>query len=148
MEDKRLKRFGQLIYFLDSKIDEIATAELSEYTLKRDQLYMLELIMSEENITQKKLIYKLNREQTAVSRSIKKLFDNGFIKKEQSKFDLRSTVLIPTEKGIEVITKTEDIKLRVVRNFLRDLSAQESEQLISLLEKVYDAFAIRDPFRF
>lgn len=148
MEDKRLKRFGQLIYFLDSKIDEIAAAELSDYTLTRDQLYMLELIMSEDNITQKKLIFKLNREQTAVSRSIKKLFDNGFIKKEQSKFDLRSTVLIPTEKGIEVITKTEDIKLRVVRNFLRDLSAQESEQLISLLEKVYDAFAIRDPFRF
>ncbi|UOB21198.1 MarR family winged helix-turn-helix transcriptional regulator [Macrococcus armenti] len=148
MEDKRLKRFGQLIYFLDSKIDEIAAAELTEYNLKRDQLYMLELIMSEDNITQKKLIYKLNREQTAVSRSIKKLFDNDFIKKEQSKFDLRSTVLIPTEKGIEVITKTEDIKLRVVRNFLRDLSAQESEQLISLLEKVNDALAIRDPFRF
>jgi len=148
MEDKRLKRFGQLIYFLDSKIDEIASAELSDYTLTRDQLYMLELIANEDNITQKKLIYKLNREQTAVSRAIKKLFDNGYIKKEQSKFDLRSTVLIPTEKGTEVITKTEAIKLRVVRNFLRDLSAQESEQLIELLEKVYDAFAIRDPFRF
>lgn len=36
MEEKRLRRFGQLIYFLDSKIDEIAAAELSDYTLTCD----------------------------------------------------------------------------------------------------------------
>ncbi|WP_165981864.1 MarR family winged helix-turn-helix transcriptional regulator [Macrococcoides canis] len=100
MEEKRLKRFGQLIYFLDSKIDEIAAAELSDYTLTGDQLYMLELIMNDEQMTQKKLIYKLNREQTSISRAIKKLFESGLVKKEQSKFDMRSSVLKPTDKGL------------------------------------------------
>ena len=73
MDEKRLKRFGQLIYFMDSKIDELASAELTDVSLTREQLYMLELIVSEDNMTQKKLIYKLNKEQTAVSRTIKKI---------------------------------------------------------------------------
>lgn len=148
MEEKRLKRFGQLIYFLDSKIDEIAAAELSDYTLTRDQLYMLELIMNDEQMTQKKLIYKLNREQTSISRAIKKLFESGLVKKEQSKFDMRSSVLKPTDKGLEIIKQSQEIKMKVVRNFMKELSAEESEQLIMLLEKIYDSFALRDPFRF
>ncbi|ARQ06519.1 MarR family winged helix-turn-helix transcriptional regulator [Macrococcoides canis] len=148
MEEKRLKRFGQLIYFLDSKIDEIAAAELSDYTLTRDQLYMLELIMNDEQMTQKKLIYKLNREQTSISRAIKKLFESGLVKKEQSKFDMRSSVLKPTDKGLEIIKQSQEIKMKVVRNFMKELSTEESEQLIMLLEKIYDSFALRDPFRF
>lgn len=148
MEEKRLKRFGQLIYFLDSKIDEIAAAELSDYTLTRDQLYMLELIMNDEQMTQKKLIYKLNREQTSISRAIKKLFESGLVKKEQSKFDMRSSVLKPTDKGLEIIKRSQEIKMKVVRNFMKELSTEESEQLIMLLEKIYDSFALRDPFRF
>lgn len=148
MEEKRLKRFGQLIYFLDSKIDEIAAAELSDYSLTRDQLYMLELIMNDEQMTQKKLIYKLNREQTSISRAIKKLFESGLVKKEQSKFDMRSSVLKPTDKGLEIIKQSQEIKMKVVRNFMKELSTEESEQLIMLLEKIYDSFALRDPFRF
>ncbi|MCO4096684.1 MarR family winged helix-turn-helix transcriptional regulator [Macrococcoides canis] len=148
MEEKRLKRFGQLIYFLDSKIDEIAAAELSDYSLTREQLYMLELIMNDEQMTQKKLIYKLNREQTSISRAIKKLFESGLVKKEQSKFDMRSSVLKPTDKGLEIIKQSQEIKMKVVRNFMKELSTEESEQLIMLLEKIYDSFALRDPFRF
>lgn len=148
MDEKRLKRFGQLIYFMDSKIDEIASAELSDVTVTREQLYMLELIVGEDNMTQKKLIYKLNKEQTAVSRAIKKLVENGFITKEQSIYDLRSTVLIATEQGEEVLERAEEIKSKIVRNFMRELNSTESEQLIELLEKIYHSFALRDPFRF
>ncbi|WP_414044597.1 MarR family winged helix-turn-helix transcriptional regulator [Macrococcus equi] len=148
MDEKRLKRFGQLIYFMDSKIDEIASAELTDVTLTREQIYMLELIVAEENMTQKKLIYKLNKEQTAVSRAIKKLVDNGFIKKEQSIYDLRSTVLIATEQGEKALERAEEIKAKVVRSFMRELNSKESEELIQLLEKIYHSFALRDPFRF
>lgn len=148
MDEKRLKRFGQLIYFMDSKIDEIASAELTDVILTREQLYMLELIVSEENMTQKKLIYKLNKEQTAVSRAIKKLVDNGFVRKEQSIYDLRSTVLIATEKGEKALERAEDIKAKVVRSFMRELNSAESEELIQLLEKIYHSFALRDPFRY
>ncbi len=148
MDEKRLKRFGQLIYFMDSKIDELASAELTDVSLTREQLYMLELIVSEDNMTQKKLIYKLNKEQTAVSRTIKKLVDNGFVKKEQSIYDLRSTVLIATEQGEKALERAEDIKAKVVRSFMRELNSAESEELIQLLEKIYHSFALREPFRF
>lgn len=148
MDNNRLKRFGQLIYFMNSKVDEIASAELTDVALSREQLYMLELIANEDNMTQKKLIYKLNKEQTAVSRAIKKLVDNGYIEKEQSIYDLRSTVLIATDKGKDALKRADDIKTKVVRNFMRELSATESEELIQLLEKIYHSFALRDPFRF
>lgn len=148
MDNNHLKRFGQLIYFMNSKVDEIASAELTDVALSREQLYMLELIVTEDNMTQKKLIYKLNKEQTAVSRAIKKLVDNGYIEKEQSIYDLRSTVLIATDKGKDALKRADDIKTKVVRNFMRELSAKESEELIQLLEKIYHSFALRDPFRF
>ncbi|MCU7557512.1 MarR family transcriptional regulator [Macrococcus capreoli] len=148
MDKTRLKRFGQLIYYLDSKIDEIASAELSDVMLTREQLYMLELIIIEENMTQKKLIYKLNKEQTAVSRAIKKLVDNGYITKEQSIYDLRTTVLIPTDKGNSLLERSEKIKTKIAQNFLRELSDKESKDLILLLEKIHQSLSIREPFRF
>ncbi|MCE4955693.1 MarR family winged helix-turn-helix transcriptional regulator [Macrococcoides caseolyticum] len=148
MNQKRIKRFGQLIYFLDSKIDELVSAELADVTLTREHIYMLEIISTEENMTQKKLIYKLNKEQTAVSRAIKKLVDYEYIEKEQSKFDLRSTVLIPTAKGKKVLKYAEEIKTKVVGNFMRELDVKEREELIKLLEKMYNSFTLRDPFRY
>lgn len=104
--------------------------------------------MNDEQMNQKKLIYKLNREQTSISRAIKKLFESGLVKKEQSKFDMRSSVLKPTDKGLEIIKQSQEIKMKVVRNFMKELSTEESEQLIMLLRKIYDSFALRDPFRF
>lgn len=53
MDEKHLKRFGQIIYIMDSKIDEIASAELTDVALTREQFYMLELINGEQNMTQK-----------------------------------------------------------------------------------------------
>ena len=148
MDEKHLKRFGQIIYIMDSKIDEIASAELTEVALTREQFYMLELINGEQNMTQKKLIYKLNKEQTAVSRSIKKLVDHGFITKEQSMYDLRSTVLKITSKGEEALKLADDIKSKVVTNFMRELNVTEREQLMTILDKIYQSFTLRDPFRY
>lgn len=148
MDERRLKRFGQLIYFLNSKIDEITAVELADVNITREQIYMLEMIITEENMTQKKLIYKINKEQTAVSRAIKKLVDSGYVTKEQSIYDLRSTVLKATEKGREITTQAEAIKAKVVSSFMKELNDEEAEDLIELLEKIYNSFAIRDPFRF
>ncbi|TDM03823.1 MarR family winged helix-turn-helix transcriptional regulator [Macrococcus carouselicus] len=148
MEDQRLKRFGQLIYFVNAKIDEITAIELADYSISREQIYMLELIRNEENMTQKKLIFKMSKEQTAISRSIKKLTEHGFITKEQSMYDLRSTVLKVTDKGEGIVKMADDIKAKVVRSFLKELNAEEAEALIGILEKIYHSFSIRDPFKF
>ncbi|GGA98449.1 MarR family transcriptional regulator [Macrococcus hajekii] len=148
MEDHRLKRFGQLIYFINSKIDEINAIELADYSISREQIYMLELINNEENMTQKKLIFRLNKEQTAVSRSIKKLVEYGYIEKEQSMYDLRSTVLNVTDKGREIVEMADGIKSKVVASFMKELNREEVDELIVILEKIYQSFTIRDPFKF
>ncbi|ULG74930.1 MarR family winged helix-turn-helix transcriptional regulator [Macrococcus brunensis] len=148
MEDHRLKRFGQLIYFVNTKIDEITGIELADYNVSREQIYMLELIQNEDNMTQKKLIFKMSKEQTAVSRSIKKLAEFGYITKEQSMYDLRSTVLKLTPQGQEIVEMADGIKAKVVRSFMKELNKTESEELINILEKIYHSFSIRDPFKF
>ncbi|ULG72677.1 MarR family winged helix-turn-helix transcriptional regulator [Macrococcus brunensis] len=148
MEDHRLKRFGQLIYFVNTKIDEITGIELADYNVSREQIYMLELIQNEDNMTQKKLIFKMSKEQTAVSRSIKKLAEFGYITKEQSMYDLRSTVLKLTPQGREIVEMADGIKAKVVGSFMKELNRKEAEELISILEKIYHSFSIRDPFKF
>ncbi|TDM14897.1 MarR family winged helix-turn-helix transcriptional regulator [Macrococcus bovicus] len=148
MGDQRLKRFGQLIYFVNTKIDEITGIELADYNVSREQIYMLELIKNEDNMTQKKLIFKMSKEQTAVSRSIKKLAEYGYITKEQSMYDLRSTVLKLTPQGQEIVDMADGIKAKVVRSFMKELNKKESEELINILEKIYHSFSIRDPFKF
>lgn len=148
MGDHRLKRFGQLIYFVNTKIDEITGIELADYNVSREQIYMLELIKNEDNMTQKKLIFKMSKEQTAVSRSIKKLAEYGYITKEQSMYDLRSTVLKLTPQGQEIVDMADGIKAKVVRSFMKELNNKESEELINILEKIYHSFSIRDPFKF
>ncbi|TDM12416.1 MarR family transcriptional regulator [Macrococcus lamae] len=148
MDETHLKRFGKLIYFMDSRIDEITSTEFADVNLTREQLYMMELIVSEDNMTQKKLIYRLNKEQTAVSRAIKKLVDNGYVYKEQSIYDLRSTVLKVTDEGKQVLEKADLIKTKIVQKFMKELAEEEAFELIILLEKIYNSFSIRDPFRF
>lgn len=148
MENKSLIILDHLIYLMNSKIDELSSKALSDKRITREQFYIIELIINEENMTQKKLILKLNKEQTALSRAVKKLVDYGYVNKTQSPYDLRSTILKVTDEGLKVYEELYNYRKEVMSKSLRDLPKDEREQFMKTLHKIYQSYILREPFQF
>ena len=51
------------IYLVNAKIDHLTSFKTDEGRISREQVYILEIIAEEPNITQKELISKMKKEQ-------------------------------------------------------------------------------------
>ncbi|WP_415735777.1 MarR family winged helix-turn-helix transcriptional regulator [Lacicoccus alkaliphilus] len=105
--------------------------------ISREQLYMLEIIAEEPNITQKQLISRMKKEQTAISRSIQRMADGQLITKTQSREDLRASYLKISQKGLDLIDALDDEICEVTDELLKDLSKEEVKHLSEILEKLH-----------
>lgn len=125
------------IYLLNAKVDHLTTFETEEGRISREQVYMMEVISETPNITQKELISKMKREQTAVSRAIQKLLDQGYIYKLKSREDLRASYLEISNKGLKLIDDLHDDICDVTDDVLKGLSKDEVRNLSEILEKIH-----------
>lgn len=125
------------IYLLNAKVDHLTTFETEEGRISREQVYMMEVISETPNITQKELISKMKKEQTAVSRAIQKLLDQGYIYKLKSREDLRASYLEISNKGLKLIDDLHDDICDVTDDLLKDLSKDEIRNLSEILEKIH-----------
>src|SRR5699024_10201721 len=91
------------IYQLNAKIDHMTSFKTDEGRISREQVYILEIIAEKPDITQKELISKMKKEQTAVSRAVQKMVDYGYVEKSQSTEDLRATYLKISDRGLDLI---------------------------------------------
>src|SRR5699024_6890871 len=115
--------------------DHLTSFNTDEGRVSREQVYILEIIAEEPNITQKELISKMKKEQTAVSRAVQKMVDYGYIHKSQSKEDLRATYLQISDRGLELIDALYDEICRLTDDVLRDLSKEAVKSLTQILNK-------------
>lgn len=125
------------IYLLNAKIDHLTSFKTDEGRISREQVYILEIIAEETNITQKDLISKMKKEQTAVSRAVQKMVDYGYVYKTQSKEDLRATYLQISDRGLELIDSLDDEICDLTDDLLKDLSDEEVKSLTKILDQIH-----------
>lgn len=137
MSDVNTRHVCRHIYLLNAKVDHMTTFQTEAGRISREQLYMLEIIAEEPNITQKQLISKMKKEQTAISRSIQRMADGQLITKTQSREDLRASYLKISQKGLDLIDALDDEICEVTDELLKDLSKEEVKHLSEILEKLH-----------
>lgn len=125
------------IYLLNAKVDHLTSFKTEEGRMSREQVYILEIIAEEPNITQKELVSRMKKEQTAVSRAIQKMVDLGYIKKSQSAEDLRASLLTISTKGMNIINSLEDEICDLTDDLLKNLSKDEVLNLTEILKKLH-----------
>ncbi|CAM4240858.1 MarR family winged helix-turn-helix transcriptional regulator [Lacicoccus alkaliphilus] len=137
MSDVNTRHVCRHIYLLNAKVDHMTTFQTEAGRISREQLYMLEIIAEEPNITQKQLISRMKKEQTAISRSIQRMADGQLITKTQSREDLRASYLKISQKGLDLIDALDDEICEVTDELLKDLSKEEVKHLSEILEKLH-----------
>ncbi|EHJ08468.1 MarR family transcriptional regulator [Staphylococcus simiae] len=101
-----------------------------------DQLELLRILYNFDRLSQYDLTMKISREQSIVSRWIKKLVQKGYITSQQSNEDLRCKELILTDKARTLITQINNARCELIEARCQCLSSDELQQLNQLLDKL------------
>ncbi|WP_252315978.1 MarR family winged helix-turn-helix transcriptional regulator [Sinobaca sp. H24] len=109
--------------------------ELQEHALFSSQWSLLYCLKKNGSMTQKEMAEYLHVESPTITRTLLKLEESGYIKR-QSGIDKRERVVSLTEKALACFPAVDESVRRHERNMLCRLSAGEKQQLARLLEKI------------
>ena len=100
--------------------------------------FVLSILMDNGNagMRQKDLAGKLGIGPAAMSEAIDKLEDNGYIERRVDETDRRATLIFLTEKGEARANEVRDQREHRFDRIFGDLTAEEKEQLLTLLKKM------------
>ena len=101
--------------------------------ITNDQLELLRILYSYDRLSQYDLTMKISREQSIVSRWIKKL---GYITSLQSHEDLRCKDLYLTEEARNLIQQINTARCELIEARCQCLSKEEIQSLNQLLDKL------------
>ena len=93
------KQLEKLLTHTSNELN-LVSRRFGQYTeLSSEQIELLTIVFNHSKLSQYELTMKLNKEQSIVSRWIKKLCKLGYLKSVQNKTDLRCKDIILTEKS-------------------------------------------------
>ncbi|PTJ01855.1 MarR family transcriptional regulator [Staphylococcus simulans] len=104
--------------------------------LTTEQIELLRILNGHHSLSQYDLTMKIGKEQSIVSRWIKKLVNLGYVISIQSNHDLRCKVLSVTPKFEELINQINDARREWLQKHCEELSAEDVETLYNLLAKL------------
>ena len=108
--------------------------QLQQYDIALEQRATLEIIDSEEKVTQTKIAQILGKDKTTISRTLKTLEKKEYIKKEE--LDKRTYLIKLTRQGKEVLKRSSQTVQDFRANIASKLSQNEIQQLFNTLDKV------------
>lgn len=105
--------------------------------LHRSQhILLMHLNRCGESFSQKELAEHLQISPTAIAVKIKKLESDGFIEREKQSADGRFNKVSITDKGMDIVKRTEYIFGGIDSKMIEGLSLEEIDNFISITEKL------------
>jgi DNA-binding MarR family transcriptional regulator len=130
-----LIKFTNYIYrYTQSYTDEV----LSRFQLSSGTYPFLLKLNINEGISQNEISKELNVDKAMSARSIRRLIELGYVKKEENKEDARAYRLYLTDKARDIIPHIIEELNKWVDTITKGLSRDEKRNLVDLLEKVMD----------
>jgi len=113
---------------------QILSGELKGYTLR--QLYYIELINKNENISVSELAKMLDVKKSTVSIAINQLINEEIVTKIQSDNDKRVYFLQLTSKGNDIMKKHMQVHKNAIKQILKILDQEEVDSFIKIVDKI------------
>ncbi|MEB7461875.1 MarR family transcriptional regulator [Staphylococcus succinus] len=130
------KQLEQLITLTGNDLNLVSRKFGQRADLTSEQLEMLRILYHYETLSQYDLTMKINKEQSIVSRWIKKLSQMGYITSKQSNRDLRCNDLMVTEKTKVLVQQINEIRVALIEARCQNLTSEDIERLNELLHKL------------
>lgn len=130
------KQLEQLITLTSNDLNLVSRRFGQRTDLTSEQLEMLRILYNYKKLSQYDLTMKINKEQSIVSRWIKKLCQMGYITSKQSNKDLRCKDLMVTEKLKALVEQINEVRIALIEARCQNLTAKDIESLNQLLKKL------------
>lgn len=109
---------------------------LQETTLNEANFYYLIILDEQPGLSQSELTQQVNQDQSVVTRHVNHLVNDGWLEKQPNRHDRRQSQLYLTSMAHDFIPKLETIIDDVSNEMLEELTAEETDQLYALLQKI------------
>lgn len=116
----------------------ILAQRLQNAELNGGQTDCLYIIGRHEGLSQMELTERLFNSKSATAKSVKALIEKGYVRREADGQDKRLCHLYLTEKGRAMAPKLQQLYQELVALHVKNLTEDEAQQLIVLMEKVLD----------
>jgi len=110
---------------------------LKDFDITTPQFLALQVLRDEPGITMGELCEKLFLACSTATDLVDRMEKNGYVNRQRDLEDRRVIRLFITEKGEEIIHEVILARRRYVEQILKQLSAEEIEQLATSLEKLH-----------
>ncbi|MFF2091429.1 MarR family winged helix-turn-helix transcriptional regulator [Paenibacillus sp. NPDC058174] len=128
---------GKLISYVHRHNSKILSKALTPYGIgSGGQHSFLKTILLTPGVTQDQLTQLLKYDKATTARSVKQLEQSGYIERRPDPNDRRSHLLYPTPKAEQFHPTLKRILKQSNENLISNLSSDEEDQLIYLLQKV------------
>ncbi|WP_340585023.1 MarR family transcriptional regulator [Staphylococcus aureus] len=130
------KQLEKLITLTNNDLNLVNRRFGQRTDITSEQLELLRILFNYDRLSQYDLTMKISREQSIVSRWIKKLVLKGYITSQQSSEDLRCKELILTDQARRLISQINNARCELIEARCQCLSEVELDNLNQLLDKL------------
>ncbi|EMI5829069.1 MarR family transcriptional regulator [Staphylococcus aureus] len=130
------KQLEKLITLTNNDLNLVNRRFGQRTDITSEQLELLRILFNYDRLSQYDLTMKISREQSIVSRWIKKLVLKGYITSQQSSEDLRCKELILTDQARTLISQINKARCELIEARCQCLSEVELDNLNQLLDKL------------
>ena len=130
---------GKLLYMIGKGYMTYVNRNLEEFGINTTQLHLLFEIAHHTNINQEMIATRCNVNKGAVARSIRKLEDNGLVKREIGENNRRQNRLSLTKDGEDILLKASE----VLRDWENSVILDDGYIKKELLQKVLKEIAVK-----
>lgn len=130
---------GKLLYMIGKGYMVYVNRNLEEFGINATQLHLLFEIAHQSNINQEMIAARCNINKGAVARSIRKLEENGLVKREIDENNRRQNRLSLTKNGEEVLEKA----IIVLHDWEDSVILEDGFIKKELLQKVLKEIAVK-----
>lgn len=130
------KQLEKLITLTNNDLNIVNRRFGQRTDITSEQLELLRILYNYDRLSQYDLTMKVSREQSIVSRWIKKLVLKGYITSHQSHEDLRCKELVLTDEASALIKQINTARCELIEARCQCLSESEIENLNQLLNKL------------
>lgn len=114
------------------------TQKIKEFDISPEQWSLVFRVVESNGLTQKELSDSTYKDQANITRSIDRLERKGLLKRVSNQMDRIIINIYPTEKAINLVEKIIPISSRFNNYLTENFTEEEKNQLIKLLNKVYE----------
>lgn len=129
---------GKTVKIVDYYLQE--SFNKNELDLTKEQMIVLKKLHDQNGLNQNELAFLTLRNKSSLTRLLSKMENKKYITRKQGSGDKRINRVYITKSGKAIFSKTRPVINRLINRMEKNISKEEKNQIINILEKIQQNF--------